>query len=244
MTAARLDACQSCMHHRTHHSILLRMAGTVRSTLAACPPFPSTLPAAVDHVLKPSRAQLEGMVSVLSTGQLQPSSHAGLLLPRACVQAAAATCPTRLLSATARASPAVTLYVLPLQPEPEEDKREEEDTHGHVNIEHEVRLQVWGCAWAEGALLQLPPMAVACQFHASLHCVRVQHSKQAPAAQAWQAALSPCCTTAGLVELLCKPAACPIQPAAPPPRCLPAQIAAPLIPHETMEPQRGAEDAD
>lgn len=59
---------------------------------------------AVDHVLKPSRAQLEGM------------------------------------------------------PEPEEDRREEEDTHGHVNIEHE--------------------------------------------------------------------------------------IAAPLIPHETMEPQRGAEDAD
>jgi len=45
------------------------------------------------------------------------------------------------------------LPVPPVQPEPEEDRREEEDTHGHVSIEHEVRVgAAEGCAHVDNAM--------------------------------------------------------------------------------------------
>lgn len=83
---------------------------------------------------------------------------------------------SRALSGLKRASLFTDgLMLLPLlnlhlaQPEPEEDRREEEDTHGHVSIEHEARVQglrgvgavnpapqAAGCAAACAARLAVP----------------------------------------------------------------------------------------
>lgn len=84
----------------------------------------------------------------------------------------------------------VKCYVLPLQPEPEEDRREEEDTHGHVNIEHEVgryhgkgrRVACFSClGW------RLMPNALHLQDYKV--CTVRACSSQAPATPAWRAAL-------------------------------------------------------